>query len=104
MFVVIVFTIAVEAGADLIKSSTGFLTGHGLKRLPRVVKLMMDAAVEIKVGLRLYSYPRALPRLSTQESTAWVLATDQLRCARLHQRRIDLIYGSKLLISRCLFG
>mgnify|MGYP000933400958 FL=1 len=42
---------AVEAGADFIKSSTGFLTGHEAEGAsPRVVKLMMDAANgEIKV-------------------------------------------------------
>ncbi|WP_321973800.1 deoxyribose-phosphate aldolase [Paratractidigestivibacter sp.] len=36
---------AVEAGADFIKSSTGFLTGHESEGAsPRVVKLMMGAA------------------------------------------------------------
>ncbi len=42
---------AVEAGADFIKSSTGFLTGHESEGAsPRVVRLMMDAANdEIKV-------------------------------------------------------
>ena len=36
---------AVEAGADFIKSSTGFLTGFESEGAsPRVVKLMMDAA------------------------------------------------------------